>query len=117
MTNEKQTLHIYCADGELIGAPQDQSQSPAEQKILELTWEYLKAHPGLNFQSAYLSVKHQNPDLAPEIKNHDVLIENAARQDKIKDEIKKLRNAKPFLSFSQAWEQLQRERPELFNWS
>jgi hypothetical protein len=78
----------------------------------------LDANPGLTRPNAIELLKTKRPDLFPEESPDKAALKEAvlAKQEKIKEEVAKLRAAEPHLSFTLAW-QLRQERPELFDFA
>ena len=89
-------------------------QSPLSKRIGEV----MDLNPGVDLKTATEHLRNTEPELFPEDERPEALNEEAklrSRQQKLQDAIDAHRKANPHLSFSLAFNQLMKARPELFD--
>jgi hypothetical protein len=91
-----------------------------QQKIMDLCHDIMQANPGMLFSTAYNLAMQKRPDLFKDDSGRDPIKraekESAVRkkQDAIHEEIDKMREQEPHLTFPAAFSRLMKEKPELF---
>jgi hypothetical protein len=86
-------------------------EDPNQDKITELVNKTMDLNPGMARDAATALVRQTHGDLFEDQGERD---EVAEKQQKIRDEIAKMRIDDKTLTFSQAWDRLRREKPSLF---
>jgi hypothetical protein len=93
------------------------------EAIREVCNDIMDANPGMAFATAYNLAMRKRPELFTDeagrdpIQREDMRTEVAQKQQAIRDEIKKMREADPHLSFTLAWNRLMKQKTALFDFA
>src|SRR5437899_4640741 len=92
-----------------------------QQDIVDVCHDIMRANPGMTFATAYNLAMQKRPDLFKDDSGLEpaelMEKEDAVRkkQEAIHEEIARMREKEPHLTFALAFNRLMQEKPELFN--
>ena len=111
------------------GDPDNQSpeQAKADRDRGNAIWrgmvDYVQANPGMSHATAYHLLMQKRPELFTDdqgrqpFERDKLTSANRKKQQAIRDEIAKMQEAEPDLSFTVAWRRLMKQKPDLFRLS
>jgi hypothetical protein len=99
----------------------NEKAAATQQEIMDVCQDIMRANPGMTFSTAYNLVMQKRPDLFKEATGEDPIArlekEDTVRkkQAAIHEEIEKMRERDPHLTFLVAFNLLMAKKPELFD--